>query len=307
MQIYLPIAELSVQVFLILGMGGAVGFLSGLFGVGGGFLITPLLMFAGIPPTVAVATAAPQLLASSVSGVLAHWRRGNVDFQMGGVLTVGGLIGSVIGTQLFALLKALGQVELAISLLYVGFLGVVGGMMLWESGRAMLRTRAGTRPARRKLHAHSWVHGMPLKMRFRKSRLYISALLPVALGALVGLLAALMGVGGGFIMIPLMVYVLSMPTQVVIGTSLLQIGFVTAAVTFLHATDSGSVDIVLAILLLVGSVVGAQFGARAGTKLKGEQLRALLGLLVVAVAVRLGVDLVVRPVEPFSIQVLTSE
>jgi hypothetical protein len=300
MQIYLPIAEMSVNVFLILGMGGAVGFLSGLFGVGGGFLMTPLLIFIGVPPAVAVGTEANQIVASSVSGVLAHMRRGNVDFKMGGVLTVGGFVGSGLGVWLFSILRGLGQVELVISLSYVVFLGVIGGLMLWESLPGILKKKGAAAPQARGAGRHTWIHGMPFKMRFHKSKLYISALLPLGVGFVVGVLAAIMGVGGGFIMVPAMIYLLGMPTQVVIGTSLFQIIFVTANTTFLQATVNQTVDAILAILLLVGGVIGAQLGARLAGKLKGEQLRSLLALIVLGVAVRLAFDLVITPAELFS-------
>ncbi|MEE8273865.1 MAG: sulfite exporter TauE/SafE family protein, partial [Alphaproteobacteria bacterium] len=219
MQIYLPIAEMSANILLLLGMGGAVGFLSGVFGVGGGFLMTPLLIFIGVPAAVAVGTEANQIVAASVSGVIAHWRRQNVDFKMGGVLLVGGIAGSSFGVWLFSILRGLGQIELVISLCYVVFLGIIGALMLGESLRAMLR-RKGTARARHKLHQHYWVHGLPFKMRFRRSKLYISALLPLGIGFVVGMLAAIMGVGGGFIMVPAMIYLLGMPTSVVVGTSL---------------------------------------------------------------------------------------
>jgi len=304
MQIYLPIAEMSVNILLILGMGGAVGLLSGLFGVGGGFLMTPLLIFIGVPPAVAVGTEANQIVASSVSGVLAHWRRDNVDFRMGTVLTVGGVIGSGLGVALFSILRELGQIELVISLSYVLFLGIIGGFMFYESFNVIIRRRLGG-PGRpisglRGPGRHTWIHGLPFKMRFRKSKLYISALLPLGIGFLVGILAAIMGVGGGFVMVPAMIYLLGMPTQVVIGTSLFQIIFVTANTTFLQATVNQTVDIVLALLLLMGSVIGAQLGARLGAKLRGEQLRILLALIVLGVGLRLAFDLVVTPTEPFS-------
>jgi len=302
MQIYLPIAEMSVNVFLLLAMGGAVGFLSGLFGVGGGFLMTPLLIFIGVPPAVAVGTEANQIVASSVSGVLAHWRRGNVDFKMGLVLLLGGLAGSTFGVGLFSLLRELGQIDLVIRLSYVLFLGIIGMLMLYESLRSMRRRRAG-QTARRKLHQHTWVHGLPLKMRFRRSKLYISALLPMGIGFLVGVLAAIMGVGGGFIMVPAMIYLLGMPTSVVIGTSLFQIIFVTANVTFLQAYANQTVDVVLALLLLAGAVVGAQFGAKAGAKLHGEQLRGFLAVMVLMVCAKLFFDLLVTPADLYSIGV----
>ncbi|OUR75304.1 permease [Alphaproteobacteria bacterium 46_93_T64] len=299
MPVYLPIAEISVNLFLILGMGGAVGLLSGMFGVGGGFLMTPLLIFIGIPPAVAVATGANQLIAASVSGVLAHWRRGNVDFKMGTVLLVGGVVGSALGTWIFALLKSAGQVDLLISLSYVLFLGVIGGLMMVESVGALLRSRKGT-VKRKKLHQHYWIHGLPFKMRFRKSKLYISALLPLVLGFFVGILSAIMGVGGGFVMVPAMIYLMGMPTSIVIGTSLFQIIFVTANVTFLHSVTTQTVDVLLALLLMSSAVIGAQIGTRIGTKMKGEQLRSLLGLMVLLVCAKLAFDLVLTPDDLFS-------
>lgn len=302
MQIYLPIAEMSVNVFLLLAMGGTVGFLSGLFGVGGGFLMTPLLIFIGVPAPVAVATEANQIVASSASGILAHMRRRNVDFKMGAVLLVGGLGGSYLGVWLFGVLRDIGQVDLMIRLSFVVFLGVIGGMMLTESSRALLRR--GRKGPRTKLHQHTFLHGLPFKMRFRTSRLYISALLPLVLGFAVGMLAALMGVGGGFLMIPAMIYLLGMPTAVVVGTSLFQILFVTANVTFLQALNNQTVDITLALLLLVGAVIGAQFGARFGARLRGEQLRGLLALMVLVVCAKLLFDLVTRPENVYSIGLL---
>jgi uncharacterized membrane protein YfcA len=303
--IYLPIAEISVDIFVLLLLGGGVGFLSGLFGVGGGFLMTPLLIFIGIPATVAVGSEAAQIVAASVSGVIAHMRRGNVDFRMGGVLLVGGLVGSTIGVQIFKILQGLGQIDLVISLAFVIVLGVIGTLMLFESlrtahSRARQR-RSGAGPVHARLHAHTWFHGLPFKMRFPRSKLYISALAPFSIGAFVGVRSALMGVGGGFIMVPAMIYLLGMPTSVVIGTSLFQIVFVTANVTFLQAWQNYTVDIFLALLLLVGGVVGAQFGARAGAKLRGEQLRGLLALMVLAVAVKLLFDLVSTPEDLYSI------
>jgi uncharacterized membrane protein YfcA len=300
MYIYLPIAEMSVNVFLILGMGGAVGFLSGLFGVGGGFLMTPLLIFIGVPPAVAVGTEANQIVASSVSGVLAHWRRGNVDVKMGLVVMIGGLMGSSSGVSLFTFLRGLGQIDVVISLCYVIFLGIIGVLMFLESARAMFRRR---RPSagRRKLHQHIWLHGLPFKVRFRRSKLYISALLPMAIGFVVGVLAAIMGVGGGFIMVPAMIYLLGMPTSVVVGTSLFQIIFVTATVTFLQAVNNQTVDVFLALLLLAGGVVGAQIGSQFGGRLRGEQLRGLLALMVLGVCGKLLFDLVAMPDDIYSL------
>jgi len=299
--IYLPLAEVSVDVFLLLLLGGGVGFLSGLFGVGGGFLMTPLLIFIGIPPAVAVGSEAAQIVAASVSGVLAHMRRGNVDFRMGGVLLAGGIVGSTLGVQIFKLLQGLGQIDLFVSLAFVAVLGAIGLLMLVESVRALRRRSSGKRAAPVKRHQHLWIHGLPLKMRFPRSMLYISAIAPFSIGVFVGMLAALMGVGGGFIMVPAMIYLLGMPTSVVVGTSLFQIVFVTANVTFLQAWQNQTVDIVLALLLLVGGVVGAQFGVRAGAKLRGEQLRGLLALMVLGVAAKLLVDLVSTPEDLYSL------
>jgi uncharacterized protein len=301
MDIYLPIAEMSVNLFLLLGLGGAVGFLSGVFGVGGGFLMTPLLIFIGIPPPVAVGSEASQILASSVSGAQAHMRRGNVDVRMGLVLVAGGFFGSSLGVWLFGVLRQLGQIDLVISLAYVLFLGTVGTLMFIESARAWLqwRRRGGTGFTRR--HRHIWLHRLPLKMRFHRSRLYISALTPLGLGFLVGILAAIMGVGGGFLMVPAMIYLIGMPTAIVVGTSLFQISFVTAVTTFLHAASNQTVDIVLALWLIVGGVVGAQLGSSFGGRLRGEQLRVLLALIVLAVCGRLGYDLVVTPADLYSL------
>jgi hypothetical protein len=301
MQLYLPIAELSVNALVILGLGGLVGLLSGMFGVGGGFLITPLLFFLGVPPAVAVATGANQVVASSVSGVLAQMRRRGVDFAMGGVLLAGGVVGSAAGVWVFAQMKALGQIDLFVQLAYVVFLGLIGAMMLRESLAVILRTRrAGAAPVRRS-HVHTWVHRLPLKMRFRASGLYISVVPPLLVGAAVGFLAAIMGVGGGFIMVPAMIYLLGMPTKVVVGTSLFQIIFVTAFTTVMHAVTSQTVDMVLAVLLILGGVVGAQVGARIGVMLRAEQLRVLLALLVLGVAVRIAADLVLPPDELYSL------
>jgi uncharacterized protein len=303
MQLYLPIAEVSVNAFLLLGLGGLVGVLSGMFGVGGGFLITPLLFFVGIPPAVAVATSANQIVASSFSALLAHLRRKTVDLWMGTVLLLGGLIGSALGIVVFNILRARGQVDLLVTLSYVIFLGTVGALMLAESLRALRRSRQpGARPQRRK---HLWVHNLPLKMKFRVSGLYISVIPPVLVGVSVGVLAAIMGVGGGFIMVPAMIYLLGMPTKVVIGTSLFQITFVTAFTTMLHATTNYTVDIVLAVLLLIGGVVGAQFGTRIGLKMKAEQLRVLLALLVLAVCIALALELLIEPSERYSLDLGT--
>lgn len=301
MQLYLPIAEVSVNAFLILGLGGIVGFLSGMFGVGGGFLITPLLFFIGVPPAVAVATGANQVVASSVSGVLAQLRRKGVDFHMGTVLLLGGMAGSALGIWVFSIMTRLGQVDLFVQLSYVIFLGLIGAMMLQESVRSLMRSRKpGGAPIRR-AHVHSWVHGLPFKMKFRASGLYISVIPPALIGAAVGFLAAIMGVGGGFILVPAMIYLLGMPTKVVIGTSLFQIIFVSAFTTVMHAVTSQTVDMMLALLLILGGVVGAQIGTRVGVRLKAEQLRILLSLLVLTVSLRIAFDLLVTPEELYSV------
>ncbi|WP_209427829.1 sulfite exporter TauE/SafE family protein [Pararhodobacter sp. SW119] len=302
MQIYLPIAEVSANALTLLGIGGGVGFLSGMFGVGGGFLITPLLFFIGIPPAVAVATGVNQVVASSISGVLAHLKRKTVDLKMGMLLLVGGLLGSGLGIWIFRLLSRLGQIDLVVQLAYVIFLGIVGALMLQEGLRAWARSRRANAP-RRKLHQHYWVHNLPLKMKFRTSGLYISVIPPLLIGASVGILAAIMGVGGGFVMVPAMIYLLGMPTKVVIGTSLFQIIFVAGFTTVMHAVTSKSVDILLAVFLILGGVIGAQLGTQAGQKLKAEQLRILLALVVLAVSGKIAVDLLIRPDELFSITI----
>ncbi|MCA3360706.1 MAG: sulfite exporter TauE/SafE family protein [Roseomonas sp.] len=300
MQVYLPIAEMSVDALLLLGIGFGVGWLSGLFGVGGGFLLTPLLMLIGIPSAVAVASGANQTLGASISGLIAQWRRGNVDWRMGLTLFAGGLLGSALGVQIFALLKRWGQVDVAVSLFYVVILGIVGALMVRESVTALLRRRRGAAP-RRKLHEHTWLHGLPFKLRFRDSRLYISVIPPLVIGFGIGMLSAIMGVGGGFMLVPAMIYILGMPTAIVIGTSLFQVVFVSANVTLLQAWQVGSVDIVLTMLLLAGGVAGAQFGAAMGTKLRGEETRALLGLLVLSVAFGLAWNLLQTPSRAFTL------
>ncbi len=301
MQIYLPIAEVSVNAFLLLGLGGMVGVLSGMFGVGGGFLMTPLLFMIGIPPAVAVATEANQIVASSFSGVLAHLRRRTVDLRMGMVLLVGGLVGAALGVQVFNILRDLGQVDLLVKLCYVLFLGVVGGLMFIESLNAIRRARAAGPVQRTERRQRGWVHALPFKMKFRTSGLYISVIPPLMVGFFVGILAAIMGVGGGFIMVPAMIYLLGMPTKVVVGTSLFQIIFVTGFATLLHATTNYTVDMVLAVLLLIGGVVGAQVGTRIGVRMKAEQLRILLALMVLLVCGKLAADLLIEPAELYSV------
>jgi uncharacterized membrane protein YfcA len=298
MNVYLPIAEISVNVFALIGMGALVGMFSGLFGVGGGFLMTPLLIFFGIPPAVAVATQANQIVAISVSGALAHWRRGNVDIVMGLMLVAGGFVGSTGGVWLFSYLREIGQIDLVISLSFVVFLGVIGMLMLIESVRAYMKRR---RHAPLQKRRHYWIHSLPLKMKFRKSGIYVSALLPIAIGAFIGLLVAIMGIGGGFIMVPAMIYLLGMPTIMVVGTSLFQIIFVTANVTFLQAATNNTVDILLAFVLMLGGIVGAQFGVRFGNRLNAESLRFLLSALVLGVCAKLLYDLVATPAQLYTV------
>lgn len=301
MQIYLPIAEISVNIFVLLGAGGAVGFLSGMFGVGGGFLMTPLLIFMGIPPIVAVATEANQIVASSMSGIMGHWKRNAVDVKLGLVLLAGGIVGSNFGVKLVAFLRTTGQLDVVISILYVVFLGIVGSLMLIESVKTMSKSRKGATTSLRKAGSHTWLNRLPLKMRFTKSHLYSSVIPIILLGVLVGILAAIMGVGGGFIMVPAMIYLLKVPTNVVVGTSLFQILFMTAYTTIDHSVQNQTVDVALALLLIIGSVIGAQFGVKVGYRLKGEQLRALLALIVLAVCIRLLFGLVLEPNELYSI------
>jgi uncharacterized membrane protein YfcA len=296
MQIYLPIAEVSVDLTLLIALGGGVGVLSGLFGVGGGFLITPLLILIGIPPAVAVATGANQVAGASFSGVLVHWRRRSVDFKMGLVLITGGLAGSAVGVQVFAVLRELGQVDLVVSLCYVIMLGAIGMLMLIEGLQALRRSKQGVARRRRR---HGWLHGLPFKMRFRASNLYISAIPPLMIGAMVGVLSAIMGVGGGFIMVPAMIYLLGMATNVVVGTSLFQILFVTAATTLMHSITSHTVDAILAVMLLLGGVIGAQVGAHYAPRLNAEQMRVALALLVLVVCLEIGLGLVRDPGEVF--------
>ena len=301
MSIYLPIAEMNVNILLIIFIGMIVGGLSGLFGVGGGFLMTPLLIFLGIPPVVAVGTEAPHVLASSVSGVIAHWRRKNVDFKMGFFLLFGGVIGSTTGVNLFKLLSNYGQIDLVIQILFVIFLGFIGFTMAFESAKTTISKYRTTSSIRTKLHQHSWIHGLPFKIRFHRSKLYISAIPPIIIGFFVGVLSAMMGVGGGFIMIPAMVYILGMSTNVVVGTSLFQIIFVTANSTFFQSYINQTVDIVLASLMILGGVIGAQLGARIGTKLKAEYLRGILAILVLIVCAKIFTDLTLKPENIFSL------
>ncbi|HTP78583.1 MAG TPA: sulfite exporter TauE/SafE family protein [Rhizomicrobium sp.] len=305
MEIYLPIAEMSVHWLIILGMGAAIGFLSGLFGVGGGFLLTPLLIFYGVPASVAVATTASHITASSISGAITQWRKRALDLKMGAVMAAGGLVGTVFGVWLFGVMRRQGQMDLVVSASYVILLGTVGGLMLRESLAALRAYQSGAAPPAHRGGQHLWMHGLPIKMRFRESRLYISVIPPLIIGFVVGVLSAIMGIGGGFVIVPAMIYLLRMPTSVVMGTSLFQIIVVTAATTILQATTNYAVDIVLAFFLIVGGVIGAQIGVRAGERLRGEQLRLLLALLVLAVAVRLFFGLIIEPADLFSIATLS--
>jgi uncharacterized membrane protein YfcA len=298
MSIYLPIAEMPVNAIVILLMSAAVGFLSGMVGVGGGFVMTPLLFLIGVPPAVAVSTEASQITASSVSGALAHWRRRAVDLRMALLLSIGGVVGVAAGVQLFAFLRRVNQVDVLIALSYVFFLSVVGGLMVVESLSALRRRRLGVPPPRRR-RQRTLAHLLPMRMRFPRSGLYISVIPPLTIGAAVGVLAAIMGVGGGFVLVPAMIYLLRMPTNVVIGTSLLQIVAVTALVTLLQAMQTKTVDLFLAALLIIGGVIGAQLGARAGGRMHAETLRAVLGGVVLLTALKILWDLVAAPDELF--------
>ena len=302
MEIYLPIAGVSQNLLFILGLGGVVGLLSGMLGVGGGFLLTPFLMHIGIPPPIAVASAANQVVGASVSGCLAHWQRRNVDVKMGFILLIGGLIGSSAGVWLFQVLRAVGQIDLTISLCYVLLLGTMGAFMLTDGLRLYFRRRGGAGSAQsRGAHRHTWIHRLPLKTRFRRSGLYISALVPAGVGFLVGVLSAVMGVGGGFVMVPAMIYLIGMPTSVVVGTSLFQIIFVSANVTFLQAVTNHTVDAPLALLLVIGGTVGAQIGTRMGAKLRVDELRILLAVMVLLMSAKVFVDLTVSPVDTYAL------
>jgi uncharacterized protein len=305
-QLYLPIAELTINVFVFLGLGAVVGFVSGLFGVGGGFLLTPLLIFTGIPPAVAVATVTPQIVASTTSGAIAYWRRGGVDVTMNWVLLAGGTIGTALGVYVFRALRVFGQLDLIIGLAYVTFLGTIGSLMLRESVGALVRARRGG-PARRPAQHHLWIHGLPLKLRFRSSKLYVSVIPIVVLGFLIGFLGTVLGIGGGFLLVPALIYLLRVPSNLVVGTSLVFVVATMAMATVLHAVANKSVDLLLAAVLMAGGVIGAQFGVQFGQVLRGEQLRALLALLVLAVAARFLVGLFLPPENLYSVTTLTLE
>jgi uncharacterized membrane protein YfcA len=297
--IYLPIAEVPVNALLIVALGALVGFISGMFGIGGGFLMTPMLVFLGIPAPVAVSTMANHVAASSMSSVIAYSRRRAVDLRMGAVLAAGGIAGSIAGVELFRWLRLLGQADLVVSVSYLVFLGVIGGLMLRESVGAILRRRRGQPPPPRRDRRPVWLYGLPFKMRFPRSRLYISVIPPLALGGFVGVLSAVMGVGGGFVLVPAMVYLLRMPAGMVVGTSLLQIIVTSSLTGVLQAGRNQSVDIVLALLLIAGGIVGAQYGARASSRFRAEELRAILALIVLVVGLRMGLGLFFAPEEPF--------
>lgn len=303
MPLYLPIAGLSLDLLLLLGMGLSIGVLSGLFGIGGGFILTPLLIFLGVPPSVAVGTGAAQVVASSVSGAISHWQRKNVDVKMGFVLIVGGIVGSTMGIRLQQVLKALGQLDFFIAATYVVMLGVVGSLMMIESIGTMRGAAAGALPAKRREEHHSFLQRLPLKLRFRTSKLYVSAIPALVIGAFVGLLTAIMGIGGGFLLIPALIYMVRLPTRLAMGTSAFQIIFITAITAMMQATQNQTVDAMLAAPLILGGVVGAQIGVRLANRLKAEQLRLLLALLVVGVAIRMSVDLVTPPTDPFNLTV----
>jgi uncharacterized protein len=301
-QLYLPIADLPVNVFLILAMGAAVGFVSGMFGIGGGFLMTPLLIFVGIAPAVAVASVASHIAASSFSGAISYWRRRAIDPVLALILLCGGTIGTALGVWTFTYLRSLGQLDLMIALSYVVLLTAVGAAMFWEGLRAMLRVRRGGMVSTRKSGSHGWIHGLPLKMRFKRSKIYLSIIPVIAIGLLIGYIGAVMGIGGGFILVPLMIYLLRVPTSTVIGTSMVLTLVTMVFATMLHAVTNHLVDAVLALILMIGGVTGAQFGARAGQKIRGEHLRLLLGLLVLAVGIRFAIELVIRPADLFTIR-----
>lgn len=302
MQIFLPIADLPVNMFTILAMGLAVGFISGMFGIGGGFLMTPLLIFTGISPAVAVATVASHVSASSFSGALSYWRKRAIDAALAFWLLCGGITGTALGVWLFTLLRAIGQLDLVVSISYVILLTVVGSLMFWEGARAVWRSRGGAVARPRRPGSHSWVHGLPLKMRFKRSKIYVSVLPVIGIGFIIGFVGAVMGIGGGFLLVPLLIYVLRVPTSTVIGTSMVLTLVTMASATVMHAVTNHLVDAVLALILMIGGVTGAQFGARAGQRIAGERLRLLLGLLVLAVGIRFAVDMVLPPVEIYTIR-----
>jgi uncharacterized protein len=303
-EIYLPIADLPVNIFVILTMGLAVGFISGMFGIGGGFLMTPLLIFLGVSPAVAVATVSSHIAASSCSGAINYWRRRAIDLPLACVLLGGGVFGTAVGVWLFTLLRAIGQLDITIGLSYVLLLGVVGGLLVTESVRAILRARQGKPVELRRPGSHTWIHGLPLKLRFKRSRIYVSAIPVLGIGFIIGFVGSVMGIGGGFLLVPMLIYVLRVPTATVIGTSMVLTLVTMASATVMHAATNHLVDAVLALILMIGGVIGAQFGAQAGQRMSGERLRLLLGLLVLAVGIRFGLDLVLPPESLFVLRAL---
>ena len=307
MQIYLPIADLPVNVFVILAMGLAVGFISGMFGIGGGFLMTPLLIFLGISPAVAVASVTGHIAASSMSGAISYWHRKAIDLALTFMLLAGGIVGTAFGVWLFTMLRAIGQLDITIGVSYVLLLSIVGALMVTESLRAIFRARQGKPVDLRRPGSHTWIHGLPLKLRFKRSRIYVSAIPVWGIGFIIGFVGAVMGIGGGFLLVPMLIYVLRVPTATVIGTSMVLTLVTMASATVMHAAVNHLVDALLALFLMVGGVVGAQFGARAGQKMSGERLRLLLGLLVLAVGIRFAVNLVVPPETLYSVRAMDGD
>jgi hypothetical protein len=301
-QIYLPIADLPVNMFLILGMGIAVGFISGMFGIGGGFLMTPLLIFIGISPAVAVASVASHIAASSLSGAISYWHRSAIDIALAMMLLLGGIIGTASGVWLFSALRSLDQLDLVIGLSYVTLLSIVGGLMIYEGINAIIRTKHGKPALLRRPGSHTWFHGLPYKYRFKRSKIYVSTIPVVVIGFIIGFVGAIMGIGGGFLLVPMLIYFLRVPTSTVIGTSMVLTLVTMASATILHAATNHLVDAVLAFVLMVGGVMGAQFGARAGQKMSGERLRLLLGILVLSVGLRFAYELVVEPDSLYSLR-----
>jgi uncharacterized membrane protein YfcA len=306
-QIYLPIAELPVSIFLVLGMGLAVGFISGMFGIGGGFLMTPLLIFIGVPPAVSVASVTSHIAASSFSGAISYWRKRAIDIALALMLLGGGIVGTAAGVWLFTKLRTLDQLDLVIGLSYVTLLSVVGGLMVFEAARAIMRERHGMPPTIRRPGSHTWVHGLPFKIRFKRSKIYVSAIPVWAIGFVIGFIGAIMGIGGGFLLVPMLIYLLRVPTATVIGTSMMLTLVTMASATVMHAATNHQVDAVLSLILMTGGVIGATFGARTGQRMRSERLRMLLGLLVLAVGLRFAYSLIVEPDDLFSIRaVLTA-
>ena len=304
MQIYLPIADIPVNIFVVLSMGLAIGFISGMFGIGGGFLMTPLLIFIGISPAVAVASVTSHIAASSASGAISYWRKNAIDVALALMLLAGGTLGTAVGVWLFSVLRAMDQLDLTIGISYVLLLGVVGALMVWESVRAIIREQKGQPATPRRGGMHTWVHGLPLKMRFKRSKIYVSAIPVWGIGFLIGFLGAVMGIGGGFILVPMLIYFLRVPTATVIGTSMVLTLITMASATVMHAATNHLVDAVLSLILMIGGVIGAQFGARAGQNMRGERLRLLLGALVLCVGLRFLYQLVVVPDDLYSIRAL---